>query len=552
MRDIRGFFFILVTLVLGACQDLDVTNPNNPDLNSVQNSPADLETLIATSFVTFYDRAQENNAALTAAAISGSFSGGFGCFGVLERSAEPRVPITTVVGAGNQAHAFPWADWYSAIAQVNTGLRALNGDEEVVIREGGADVTERARAFAKFVQGVAHSYVALSFDRGYVFSEGVASDTLTFSGGGEQVQGLLRPYTEVADTAMAQLNEALRIVDQEDVSLPVQTPERWISGVELSPDGFQQLIRLYQARLMAYLPRSREEKAAVDWQEVLNLLDQARTTTFAPVGSPDVVEHNFQRLIARQRSTVPSDHIRPSYYTLGVADQSGGFQNWFSTPWPDRTPFVMTVDDRRIIDPDRTPLVSQAQAEGSYLGQHIANVWAAERGTGRRTYYYFHRWGRGNSWQTTPLVTITEAEIDLLRAEAYLWLGQPELALPLINKTRVANGGLEPATLAGAPMNAQGNCTPRKFNGDCGSLWDVFRYEKSIETMGSEGYISWWDRRGWQGLIEGTEVHWPMPLEDQELLAIPVYSAGGGQPGSAPPLNPEQCPPAIASLAGCS
>lgn len=551
MRTSRGVWLILVTLVLGACQDLDVTNPNNPDLISVQNSPADLETLIATSFLTFYNRAQQNSAALTASAISGSFSGGFGCFGVLERSAEPRVPITTVVGAGNQSHFFAWRDWYSAVAQVNTGLRALEGGE-VEIREGGANVTDRARAFAKFVQGVAHSYVALSFDRGYVFSENVASDTLTFSGGGQQVQGLLRPYTEVADTAMSQLNEAIRIINQANVSLPSETPERWISGASLSSGQFQALIRLYQARLMAYLPRSREEKAAVDWQGVLSLLDQARSTTFAPVGAPDVLEHNFQRLIARQRSTVPSDHIRPSYYTLGPADQSGGFQNWLNTPWPNRNPWVMTVQDLRIIDPNRQKIVSQAQAEGRYIGQHIANVWAAERGTGRRTYYYFHRWGRGNSWQTEPLVTITEAEIDLLRAEAHLWLGQAAQALPLINKTRVAQGGLAPATLDGAPMDASGNCTPRKFNGECGSLWDVLRYEKSIETMGSEGYISWWDRRGWQGLIEGTEVHWPMPLGDQELLAIPIYSAGGGQPGSAPAPNPERCPPAISSLRGCS
>lgn len=550
MYRLRGFLIILVTLVLGACLDMDVTNPNNPDLTSVQQSPGDLETLIATSFATFYNRAQENNAALTASNISGSFSGGFGCFGVLERSAEPRVPITTVQGAGNQAHFFPFRDWYTAIAQVNTGLRAIQ-EGNVTIREGGADVTPRARAFAKFIQGVSHGYVALSFDRGYVFSESVASDTLRFTGGAETVQGLLRPYAEVADTALAQLNAALQIIQQNNVSLPAQSAERWISGNNLNPQQFQELIHLYMARIIAYLPRSREEKSAVDWQRVLNHLDQGRTTTFAPVGSPNIIAHNFQRLIARQRTTVPSDHIRPSYYTVGYADQSGGFQNWLATPWPQRNPFVMTVDDRRIVDPNREKIVSQAQEEGTYLGRHIATVWAAERGTGRRTYYYFHRWGRGNTWETTPLVTISEAEIDLLRAEAYLRLGQPELAIPLINKTRVAVGGLPPVTLEGAP-EVNGRCTPRKNNGACGSLWDAFRYEKSIETMGTEGYISWWDRRGWQGLIEGTEVHWPMPLADQELLQIPVYSAGGGQPGSAPAWDAERCPSAIASLPRCS
>lgn len=551
MRALRSFTLGFVVLALAACVDMDVTNPNNPDLESVQRSPRDLETLIATSFLTFYNRAQENNAALTAATISGSFSGGFGCFGVLERSAEPRVPITTVQGAGNQAHFFPWRDWYTAVAQVNTGLRAIEAGN-VVIREGGVDVTPRARAFAKFVQGISHAYVALNFDRGYVFSESVASDTLRFTGNDRMVQGLLRPYTEVADTAIAQLTEALRLIQQHNVSLPNQTPERWISGNSLTPQQFQELIHLYIARTIAYLPRSWEEKQAVDWQRVLNHLDQGRKTTFAPVGSPDIIAHNFQRLIARQRATVPSDHVRPSYYTIGYADQSGGFQNWMATPWPNRNPWVMQVEDLRIVDPNRQRVVPQAQAEGLYLGQHIATVWAAERGTGRRSFYYFHRWGRGNTWETTPLVTISEAEIDLLRAEAYLWLGQPQLAIPLINKTRVAKGGLLPVTLDGAPQGPNGRCTPRKVTGECGSLWDALRYEKGIETMGTEGYISWWDRRGWQNLVEGTEVHWPMPLADQELLTIPVYSAGGGQPGSAPAPNLNRCPPAIASLRGCS
>src|SRR5690606_36597263 len=145
--------------------------------------------------------------------------------------------------AGNQSHEFPWGDFYSAIAQVNTGLRAIE-EGNVTIREGGADVTPRARAFAKFVQGVSHAYVALSFDRGYVFSESVASDTLRFTGGAEDVQNLLRPYTEVADTAMAQLDAAIAIIQQNNVSLPNQTPERWISGNSFTPQQFVELIRL--------------------------------------------------------------------------------------------------------------------------------------------------------------------------------------------------------------------------------------------------------------------------------------------------------------------
>jgi hypothetical protein len=552
MRLMRALVLGAAALVLVACQDMDVTNPNNPDTESVQASPGDLETLIATSWVGFQNRVWQNNTSLTAAVISGQFGGGFGCFGTLERSSEPRVPITTVPGAGNQAHFFPWRDWYGAVAQVNAGLRAIE-EGDVVIRQDGNDVTARAQAFAKFVQGLAHGYVALSFDRGYVFSESIASDTLGFTAQNPQVQELIRPYPEVADTALAQLSAAIDIIRAHNVSIPSQTPERWISGYSLSPAEFEQLIHAYKARILAYLPRNRAEKEAVDWNRVLSHLDQGWQGDFAPEGSPGVVQHNFQRLTARQRATVPNDHIRPNYETIGVADQSGGFQEWWATPWSDRTPWTMEVEDLRIIDPDRTPIVSQADdGEGLYLGHHIANVWAAERGTAHRSYYYIHRFGRGNSWENGPLLTMAEAELDLIRAEAYMWLGQPEAAIPLINKTRVANGGLAPVTLEGAPMGDDGYCTPRKWNGECGSLWDALRWEKAIETMQTEGYISWWDRRGWQELVEGTEVHWPMPLQDQELLAIPVYTMGGGQGDSAPPPDPERCPPAVAHLPGCS
>ncbi len=551
MRTAKALLLGAVALALVACQDMDVTNPNNPNQTSVQESPEDLETLIATSYLTFFDRAQQNNAALTAAVISGSFGGGFGCFGTLERSSEPRVPITTIQGAGNQAHFFPWREWYSAIAAANTGLRAIE-EGDVTIRSGGSDQTERARAFAKFVQGISHGYVALSFDRGYVFSESVASDTLGFTGNNRQVQGLIRPYPEVADTALAQLQVALDIIQEHNVSLPSQTPERWISGLSLSPAEFQQVIHTYMARIVAYLPRDRQEKESADWDRVLFHLDRSLNADLAPVGAPGIVQHNFQRLIARQRATNPSDHIRPNYETIGMADQSGGFQEWWATPWQNRMPWTMEVEDLRIVDPNRTPVVSQAdQGEGLYLGHHVANIWAAERGTAHRSYYYWHRFGTGNSWQDGPLVIISEAEHDLLRAEAHMWLGQPEMAIPLINKTRTTNGGLDPVTLDGAPMNANGHCTPRKYNGDCGSLWDALRWEKAIETMGTEGYISWWDRRGWQELVQGTEVHWPMPLADQELLEISVYSMGGGQGDSAPAPDPERCPPAVSHLSGC-
>jgi hypothetical protein len=284
---------------------------------------------------------------------------------------------------------------------------------------------------------------------------------------------------------------------------------------------------------------------------VIEYLDRSLQADFAPAGDPGIVESLYKHRIARQRSTVPSDHVRPNYETIGPADQSGGFQAWWAAPWADRDPFTMEVDDRRIVAANWQE-VDWWDGRGLYLGRHVANVWAASRGTANRSFYYFHRFGREDTWQQGPLLSVSAAEHDLLRAEALMWLGRPAEAVPLINQTRVGNGGLDPVTLEGAPLNAEERCTPRKYNGECGSLWDALRWEKRMETMGTEGgWVQWFDRRGWQGLVDGTELHWPVPLQDLGLLQLPIYTSGGGFGDSAPPPQLERCPPAVANLAGC-
>jgi hypothetical protein len=114
--------------------------------------------------------------------------------------------------------------------------------------------------------------------------------------------------------------------------------------------------------------------------------------------------------------------------------------------------------------------------------------------------------------------------------------------VPLINITRVANGGLPPVTLDGAP---DPNCTPRKLNGACGSLWDALRYEKRMEMIGVDAGVAHWDARGWGALVEGTPIHYPMPGNELALLRMQMYTTGGGQAGSAPAPDPERCPRAL-------
>jgi hypothetical protein len=95
---------------------------------------------------------------------------------------------------------------------------------------------------------------------------------------------------------------------------------------------------------------------------------------------------------------------------------------------------------------------------------------------------------------------------------------------------------------------------PRKFiSGACGNLWDALKYEKRIETLGLTGGLPYYDGRGWGQLLEGTMIHFPMPVVDIELLlgAGEIYTFGGaGMPGGAPARNLDACPAGVA-VPGC-
>ena len=106
--------------------------------------------------------------------------------------------------------------------------------------------------------------------------------------------------------------------------------------------------------------------------------------------------------------------------------------------------------------------------------------------------------GQPGSGTNILLRSMLVSEMDLLKAEGLIRLGRAAEAVPLINKTRVANGQLPPVTVDGPPDEP--GCVPRKLNGQCGSLWDALRYEKRIEGLGVSGVIAYFDARGWQTL----------------------------------------------------
>ncbi|MGH7468123.1 MAG: hypothetical protein ACRENP_09065 [Longimicrobiales bacterium] len=235
----------------------------------------------------------------------------------------------------------------------------------------------------------------------------------------------------------------------------------WFLGIARSNTDLARIARAFAARFMVYVARNPTERQAVNWNTVIQLIDQSITSDFTVLGTVGVVESSYKNRAARQRTTTPGDFMRVDYRLLGPSDVSQGFVGWYAQPWAQRTPFRMQTIDRRIdglTAAERPATCAQAAASngscGFYMGYHNTTVFNADRGLGQRSFYFFHRYGQGTAYQSGPIQIINVAELELLKAEGLIRLGRSSEALALINKYR-ANGQLAAITVDGVPGTAQ-------------------------------------------------------------------------------------------------
>lgn len=515
----------ILGLALAACQDLNVTNPNLPDATRATQQPTATESFVATSFRTWWPVAGHDDYPSWAfSTMANDATSGFADFGQLEPSAIPRTAWNnSPVNARANVAETPWYGLYRTISSVNDALKAIDNGLVVVDTQR----TLRTKSVGKFMQGLSHGYLGLYYDRAFTVDEKARLDTIA--------DPQFQTYQQLNASAISQLDSAIAIANRGNFTLPIDS---WFYTA-LTRDQYVRLANSFVARLLVYNARSRAERAAVNWTEVIKRVDAGIIADFAPTAQVDILWDDFKRALARLRTAGrPSDYGRPSYYLLGPADSSNGYVNWTNTPLASRVAFQLRTKDRRIQG------LGGPATQGTYVGYNLNNIFDPTRGTWRFSHYAYFRNGTGTTWQTGSQLAMAVTEMDLLKAEGLIRLGRAAEAVPLINKSRVANGQLPPVTLAGPPDEP--GCVPRKLNGQCGSLWDALRYEKGIEGHGVTGVIAFFDARGWQTLVENTFVHLPVPGRELAVLRKPLYTFGGGGAGSAPVPSPEVCPVALA------
>jgi hypothetical protein len=493
---------------------------------------------------------------------------------IWEFTQEPRLAFDNGV-AGNSLFARdPWANFYEANAAATEMTRLIKANNLKILDPATrVDNTHRVLTFAKWLQGMSHIHLAMLFDSAAVITE---LDDLS------DVPILpFHPASVVLDSGITWLQESITMAHQGSFIFPLND-DLWIYNTAVSNDELARIAHSYIARAMVYSARDSVERKAVDWARVIQHIDSGVTGNFGPLGIPNpIISMDYRQLMSAAPENVTSicnqgasnngtnycggkaGFVRVDLRLLGPADSSGAYQSWLSavsaTDHDDVVPFVVKTADQRIqAENGDTPLNKPTYFK--FTNRVPPN---AIMPTDRGTYYWSNYWsssralnnhsqfpltGGGRIRRTGDLSIIPDhmllaVEMDLLKAEALFRLNRPDEAAALINKSRVANGGLPPVTGSGGVPQAN-SCVPRVYqegsaNGRCGNLFEALMYEKRIETYGTA--ISFFDLRGWGCLLEGTLIELPPPGRQLDLLGKPIYTFGGvGGNRSAP--KPTNCP----------
>jgi hypothetical protein len=551
MRGPRRVLALAAALIVAAaCADLDVVNTNDPDRERALATPGDVETLISGAFLTWwYTQASYNSMGMPTSCMADEHSSSWGNVSMKEACQEPRVWAYNNDPAYGYSYVneYTWTRAYRALSAIRDGLLAIAGPDgelqtgdDMQIGEGGED-THRAIAWGKFVQGLALMTLALGYDQAVVVTERTNFE-----------EELVRvPYDQVADSAIYVFEEAIDLAGQEAFS----TPGSWAGGTSVDDQLMIELSNSLIARTLAYTPRTVAERDAVNWSEVITHVQAGITDEFT-LFMDDETWWNY----TMSWYTESDGWSRTDLRTVGPADQLGSWDDWEKETAGLRMPFDIDADDLRI--PEYPPAVESplfscwGQPRSADCGADGYRMKMAYRDPNspfrpeRGTYHFsgycgFPNYDCFDSDWLCDFTWMSTVEMDMLLAEAYMRTAQANLAVPLVNNTRMTYGGLSELVDDGTvPEDAAGRCTPRVIEPfptgtwQCGDLWDAMKYEKRMEAYHTSVGISWFDDRGWGDLIPGTITMYPVPGEELLILLEEIYTFGGspGDPGSAPDI----------------
>ena len=569
----RTFLFGLYGVVmvgLTACTDpLVVDNSNNPDRGRVFSNAADLEQLISNTYARAHAATLGGGTVLTGGIndalqpqllVMGMENvSTLANFAMGPRSAIPRNPISNARGSqGNLGNYRDWVVGHSAERMAALGVARLKA-----LTLGSPARDARARAFARFSQGVALGNLALAYD---------SASILTENDNPEADAGVIVPlsgYRQVMTAALAYLDSAIAIASGPAPTGPTgdwfPLPATWVNGNALTGGAtgtFVQLARSYKARLRAGVARTPAERAditaggIVDWSKVIG----DATAGLGATGAADF-SISMDRTIGWDIAWVAQHFASANWHQMsqfyvGMADTLGGYDTWLATAPLLRPTFTVVTPDRRFPQGTTRPAQNAVTIPGTFAATpYFRNRPPGNDSPGEAIGISQYDFFRSRAFRVADRVgaypVMTAAEIRLLAAEGYLRSNPPQVATAaaLIDVSRVGKGQMKPLagvitdTLMSVPgmdatyVPASRSCVPRVpdaaspsrpyTKSKCGNIWDALKWEYRMETAYT-GYGMWfYAARGWGDLPVGTATDWPVPNQEMDARSEPFYSTGG-------------------------
>lgn len=482
-------------LFVGGCNDLDVTNPNNPDVARALATPGDVISLAQSSvrswYMTTVSAGPDDNGDVApyqfGAVTSDVSSANFGNFGMRFNNLEPRVNYVNSSAGGDRAVTeTPWNYNYGTIGAANDVLRAIKGGLSL----GSASQDDKYKQQAQFSRAASYTYLSMMFDKAFIVDED--TDPLNPPD--------LSTYTEVRNATLAWWDELIAASAASNHTYAV-TDLPMPSGA-LTSAKLNRIANTMAAMTLAYSPRTPAQSAAVDWARVAAYADKGIGTGSAGAPLDIVVQgdaqiwYSYLAGYGEEESWIRTDHRVINRMNSSVPPKFNG-----TIP-----PQGSSPDARYATDYGYKPPPIGDPARGIYM----------------QSVFYHKRYEAHAVNQplglATPVPYMLAAESDLIRAEALIRSGGNLVtAAGLINNTRVGRGNLPAAT------GAEGT----------DALLSMISYERDVEITNTSGTTLYWRRAVTdQPLQAGTVCQLPIPAKELETLGLPIYTFGGSNPCS--------------------
>jgi len=474
--------YILIVLVLGltfpSCvSKLQVDNLNDPDLNDVLDKPESVYQLAASLFYNWYIDAMTHSWSplMSMETMADQGTSSWLNSGMYDLSSEPRAAFDNTE-TYRYAYIFEhyWAAMYSVLNQANDILKVIDQGMQIgsLDENGLGSDTKLVESFSYFIQGITLGYLGLVYDQAYIITNRTDDPAAV------QPQ----PYSVVIDSALASLEKCIEIAQNNSFTIP----DDWINGKAYTNEDLVKLAYSYMARFLIYKPRNAQENDQTDWAKVLEYAEKGITEDFE-IYLDNINWKNYVYHYTYEQD----DWVMVDARIIHLMDPN--------YPW-----HIDSPDDPGVATSDDARLTSDFQ--------HVTSCpFRPERGYYHYSFYLYRRLAYNFSnpdWFPEFYVN----ELTLIKAEAYVHLGNLPAAIDMLNQSsRVTRG----------------NLPPMSSSASADQVLDSIFYERYIEFFVAGFGTAFFDMRRTDKLQYGTMLHFPIPARELNIVGLPLYTFGG-------------------------